>query len=165
MKNLKQLIKQNKLDWVNSNITEKNFPIQPEDNEKAEYKLFNFDRYISSEDAIKEMDKDDFRPATIRELLSWKDWNGKDFVVGLGSVWRGGLGNRYVPILYCDGEGRVLDLGWCGGVWHGNFRFLGVRKLLTKDLEPKTSKSLDILTLDGKEITIDGKVYMLELKK
>ena len=45
---LPYLISALKLDWVNSNITEANFPIQPEDNNfPKEDKVFHFNKDIS----------------------------------------------------------------------------------------------------------------------
>jgi hypothetical protein len=34
----------------------------------------------------KEIEKEGYRAANISELLSWKDWNDKDWVAALGSV-------------------------------------------------------------------------------
>lgn len=55
-KTLKKIIESKKFDWVNSVITEENFPKQ--EIRKGEYKLFHFKKYISSEDASKEMKMD-----------------------------------------------------------------------------------------------------------
>ena len=52
---LQKLIDNHKFNYTNSNITEDNFPIQQIS--KGEYKLFHFDKNISSKDAIKEMKK------------------------------------------------------------------------------------------------------------
>lgn len=80
MKTIKQLIKKHNFNWVNPNITEENFPVQ-ERKGKVEYKLFHFDCDISSEDAIKEMAREGYEPATITDLLTWGEWNGKDNVL------------------------------------------------------------------------------------
>jgi len=129
---LSDLIASLKLDWVNDNITEKNFPVLPKDEiqSEKEYKLFHFGRSISSEVAIVEMQKENFRPATTRELLSWalKNWDGKTVVVALGQIWRDSGAYRNVSVLYFGDDEHRLDLRWFGNVWNDRYRFLGVRK-------------------------------------
>lgn len=132
-KPLTTLIKQGKFSYVNSNITLENFPV--EEIRSDDYKLFHFDRYISSEDAVKEMEKEGFKPVNIYELLSWKEWNGKDPVVGLGSSCAV-RDARHVPCLRVW-YGRSLSLDWWFEVWFDCWRFLAVRtqSLGTKDTE------------------------------
>ncbi len=149
MKTLQSLIKSKKFDWVNSDI-EKNFKLG---NVRGEYKLFHFDRYISSDDAEKEMAKAGYLPANLTELLSWPDWNDKDWVVALGSVAevRGG---RSVPCLGRSGAGRGLSLGWGDGGWDADYRFLAVRNSESKKLSTGSSDSLTLpetLIINGVE--------------
>ncbi len=130
LQSLSDLITPLKLDYVNSNITEATFPVQPQDNDsEKEYKLFNFGS-ISSEDAIARMDKEGFRPATTREQLQWavKNWNGKDWVFALGQNWLDSDSYRQVSILFFREDERQLSLRWFGGVWSADCRFLAVRK-------------------------------------
>lgn len=121
---LSSLIAKHKFDWINSDITDTLFP-QPTEI-SYDYTLFYFDKYISSKDAIKEMEKEGYRAANIYELLLWEDWNKKDWVIALGSVAevRGFLG---VPSLYVGGSGRSLGLRWFDGDWSSGCRFLAVR--------------------------------------
>lgn len=121
---LETLIKKWKFDHISSDITDDQFS-QPT-KLGTDYKLYLFDRYISSEDAIKEMENEGYRPANIYELLLWKEWNEKDWVVALGSV---GLvsGGRGVPCLDEVGSKRCLGLYWWDGDWNGYYRFLAVR--------------------------------------
>ena len=142
---LESLIKKAKFDYVNSNITAANFPAPKTIN--TDFKLFHFDKYISSEDAIKEMEREGYSPANIYELLSWKEWNDKDVVVALGSV-AGFGGGRCVACLGWDDSLRYLDLYNFGGVWIGGWRFLGVRNSSTL----KSSSSLSSGTLILKKI-------------
>lgn len=120
---LDSLIRSLKFNWVNSDLTEERFPLTPV--RSSEYKLYHFDRHISSEDAISEMEKDGYIPASIHELLLWKDWNDKDFVVALGSVGEV-HGYRSVPYLDGDGSERGLSLCWWGYGWDSRYRFLAV---------------------------------------
>lgn len=136
------LIKGRKFDWVNENITVKNFPPQEV---STDFKLYHFGRYISSEAAIEEMKKDGYKPANIYELLLWPDWNGKDWVVALGSVCKVD-GNRYVACLLGDDSGRRLYLLWFDGDWGGSYRCLAVRNSDTATLGASPSETL---TLDS----------------
>lgn len=128
---LTKLIKQGNFYYVNSNITLETFP--PESIRSEEYKLFHFNRYISSDDAVKEMEKEGYAPANIYELLSWKGWNGTDWVVGFGSE-ASVIGGRGIPYLIGSGSGRDLSLSWRDGGWSAVCRFLAVR---TSSLETK----------------------------
>ena len=130
---LAEAIKDGTFDWKNGDIVEKNFPnIDHESGEQnLMVKLFHFGRDMSSEDAVKAMDKDGFRPATLRELLAYAvknpDEQRKYPIVGLGSFWQHLL-VRNVPCLDIDGGERLLYLLWWSYVWVGHYRFLAVRK-------------------------------------
>ena len=73
----------------------------------SEVEIFHFGKKMTSEEVIAELDKKGYEPASIYELLEYaeKDWNGKDLVVALGSVWRDLRGHRRVPDLD-GGSGR-----------------------------------------------------------
>lgn len=129
---LASLIKKRKFDWVNSSITEEAFP--PQEVRSSDYKLFHFDRFISSDDVISQMQEEGYEPANLYELLSWDEWNGEDWVVALGSVAKVN-GSRYVPCLNRGGAGRDLYLDIRDVGWNGFFRFLGVRTSGTQNLE------------------------------
>jgi hypothetical protein len=120
-------------DWKNDDIVEKNFPNQAhETGEKnLQVKLYYYDKDMSSEDVVSAMDKDGFRPATLRELLAYaaknSDEQRKPAIAGLGSVWSRG-DERFVPYFYLSGRQWKLCLSWWSGSWGGNYRFLAVRK-------------------------------------
>lgn len=128
---LADLIKDCKFDWVNDNITEKHFLIIKHSNGEVEMKLFHFNRTISSDQAIQEMDKEGYRPAELPELLAYAknnpDEQRKYPIVILGSVWRR-FGDRRVPYLYSDSDKRDLNLYWYDNDWDSYYRFLAVRK-------------------------------------
>lgn len=125
-------IARGKYDWVNDDITEAHFPTNIPADYDVEYKLFHFDRNILSEDAIREMEREGFRPGTLAELLTLGETQPelqKQFpVIALGSVWRGSDGYRNVPALDWDDDGRGLGLVWFEDDWDADFRFLAVRK-------------------------------------
>ena len=127
---LKEMIIAGNYDWINGDIKEKNFPLPTELLGKkitASNKLFHFNRSISSENAISEMNKAGYRPATLAELLALGEAypeQQKEFpIVALGSIWC-----RTVPGFgFVDFE-RRLGLAWFGIGWEYNYRFLAVRK-------------------------------------
>lgn len=125
MKTLKNYILDGKFDYVNQDI-ESNFTVEPI---RGEFKVFHFDRHISSEDAVKEIEKAGYLPAKLTELLSFasKEWNGEDWVVALGSVAKVD-GYRNVSALDGDDLERDLDLNYWDGGWRDGCRFLGVKE-------------------------------------
>lgn len=129
---LSDRIARGKYDWVNDYVTEEHFPTSISADYDAEYRLFHFDRDISSEVAIQEMEKEGFRPGTLAELLALGEAQPelqKQFpVIALGSLWRGSSGSRHVPALDWHGGRRELYLRWFGRDWDAPCRFLAVRK-------------------------------------
>lgn len=158
MKPLSSLIKEKKFDYVNSHITDDLFLI-PE-KISSDYKLFYFNRSISSEEAIKEMKAAGYLPANAWELLSWKEWNEEDLVVALGSVGKVG-GDRLVPYLGRRDSERYLNLYWWDSDWNADCRFLGVRDSSLSTSKPKKSAlgASDTLTLPA-ELIINGITYV-----
>lgn len=140
---LKSLIKAKKLDYVNFNITAKNFPAPKEIG--TDFKLFHFDKSIASEDVIKAMEAEGYHPADLYELLSF-DWNGTDWVAALGSVCEVD-GYRVVPHLDGGGSGRGLGLGWWVDGWDSLCRFLAVR--LSSDAKTSALGHSGILSLEA----------------
>ena len=128
---LAQMIEAGKYYWVNDDITAEHFPVKGE-SKQVEITLLHFDRYISSDEAVKEIDKMGYRPATLPELLalgaSQPELQRQFPIVALGSVWQGRYGDRYVPYLWDDGSGRYLDLDWFDDGWNPGDRFAVVRK-------------------------------------
>ncbi|MDD2354362.1 MAG: hypothetical protein PHH52_02255 [Patescibacteria group bacterium] len=134
-KTVEQVIADSNYDWKNDDITAQHFPVSPEMiGKKAEVsaKLFHFNRGISSDDVISEMDKAGYRPATLMELLVlgflFPELQRQFPIVALGSVWHSARGSHHVPYLSVDGSERSLYLLWFGGDWGPHCRFLGVRK-------------------------------------
>ncbi len=129
---LVELIKDCRFDYVNLDITEKNFPITNRPSGEVEMKVFHFNQVIGSDEAIREMEKEGYRPAELPEALAYAkanpDEQRKHPIVILGSVWRDFDGDRVVPCLdEWDGD-RELRLPWYDRRWHGDCRFLAVRK-------------------------------------
>lgn len=128
---LAALIKRGNFDYVASSITAEHFPDSSANPMavEANFKVYHFDRPISSEGIIKEMEKDGYRPVNLRELLAYcqNGWDGTDWVVALGQTWRDGYGDRGAPYAWGGWGGRKLCLFWCDEVWFPFCRFLAVR--------------------------------------
>ncbi|MCX6798155.1 MAG: hypothetical protein NTX66_03030 [Candidatus Falkowbacteria bacterium] len=141
---LDEMIAAGNYDDKNGDINADHFPLPVELNGQAievKAKLFHFNRLINRKNAIAEMDKAGYRPATIAELLALGEAQPelqKQFpILALASVWQDGDGDRSVAYLCADGGRRELELSWFGNVlgglgdFSGGCRFLAVRKELS----------------------------------
>lgn len=160
---LSKLIASKKFDYINSNIKDDIFP-EPK-NISSDYRLYHFNRDISSEAAIKEMVKDGYRAANIYELLKWPDWNEKDLVVALGSVGEVN-GARRVPRLGRYDSKRDLNLNNWDGDWDDYYRFLAVAEdsnsaLKTSETKKKELGNLSDLTLESAIKTVKEAGYVI----
>ena len=129
---VEQMIKAGKFDWFNDDVTSRHFPSNEKGVAEVLVYLVNFNRDISSEDAVKELDRQGLRPATLRELLALgvaqPDLQRNNPIVALGSRWRDSIGRVLVPYLDGRGSSRFLYLDWWGGGWLSDWRFAAVRK-------------------------------------
>ncbi len=127
---LQEMIVAGKYDWKDSNVTEKNFPKVSGD-KNVFCKLFHFNRSISSKEAIAEMDKTGYRPATLFELLAlgakYPGLQHQFPIVALDSVLTGVDGDRRVPPCLRVCGWRELGLVWSDRDWSDDYRFLAVR--------------------------------------
>lgn len=146
--NLEKLIALGKFDYVNENITLSNFPPQEV---RGAVEIFRFDKVMTTDEVLKEIDTKGYEPAHLYELLEYakKGWDRENFVVAIGSVWRDPSGRRSCAYLGRRGSGRGLSLDWFVGGWRGICRFAGVKKLS----ETKTSEALP------SELIINGETY------
>lgn len=120
-------------DWSDLDIISRNFPITRRGKSKVAVELIHFNRYISTDEALRELDRMGYRPAELNELLAfgekYPDVQRGFPVIALGSVWLSPDGSRCVSCLD-DGSGsaRSLDLSWVEGDWSDLCRFAAVRK-------------------------------------
>lgn len=131
-RNVKEAIELGKYDWTNNDINDKNFKTERKGKANFEIELIHFNRPISSENALKEIEENNYRPAELHELLAlgekYPDLQREFPIVALSSVWQDPDGDRDVPCLVKDGSGRRLRLRWLGFDWGGLWRFAVVRK-------------------------------------
>lgn len=134
-RSISESVKAGRYDYANSDVTDEHFTAEEYEKGKKEqsFKLYCFDgKETESDWVIAQMDKDGFRPATVRELLAFGEKNPelqRQFpIIALRQSWVYRNGNRSVACLAgCDTE-RELGLGWYDRGWHGRCRFLAVRK-------------------------------------
>lgn len=135
---LKVMIKAGQYNWVNDDITHKQFPHDTsQGTEEVAIEVVHFNRYIEIRAVVTELEAMGMRPATIEELLAlgakFPDLQWEYPIVALGSVWAAPSGIDYVPHLYKDDSGRGLGLyswwrGAWGLVWDDDYRFMAVCK-------------------------------------
>ena len=143
---LKNLIKPLKLDWVGSDVTDDNFP---DNGERGKVEILQFNKSLSTEEVLEKMKKMGYRPATLHEMLSWaKEWNRKDAIVALGSIWQTPNGFRRVGCLYNHDSQRELGLCCLDRVWDDHYPFAVVRKSLKSNhsiLCPHCNKEIKLV--------------------
>lgn len=123
---LEILIRAQKFDQVNPEITNELFPIP--DRVWNNYVEFHFGEFISSEEAVERIRAEGYEPANSHELLLWNRWNGENPVIALGSLTKID-GRKKVLSLHSFWSRRCLDLILRDNIWIAyRCHFLGVRK-------------------------------------
>jgi hypothetical protein len=121
---------------VDFDITSRNFPTKRKGTAKIEVELIHFNRRISTDEALRKLDRMGYRPAELRELLAFGEKYPevqREFpVVALGSVWLARSGSRRAPCLDWDDsdhssclELSIVEFDW---TWTESCRFAAVRK-------------------------------------
>lgn len=133
---VEQLVGDGEYDWCNTDIVSRNFPSMMGTEIRAQIDIYlvSFDRRISSEGVITEMEILGLRPATIVELLALGAQHPdiqRDYqIAALGSTWSFDSGDLDLDVPYLGGSGsdRYLFLFWWGSGWSPYWRFAAVRK-------------------------------------
>ena len=122
--------------YANPDINERNFPLSGPAADVSDI-LTVSQKDLGGKDMTTaeiegDSDRKGYRQATLAEQLAYAKakWNGKDWVVALGSSWVNPDGGRDVPFLYEVGGGRRLHLHWGDPEdrWNEDCLFLVVRK-------------------------------------
>lgn len=128
---LEEMVAAGRYDRKNTDITAGHFPLVRSGAMDVGIVLVHFNRYITSDEALRELDKMGFRPAKLEELLAFgarfREVQREFPIMALGSVWRH-FGPRRVPCLWGSSGRRRLSLLWFGHVWDESCRFAAVRK-------------------------------------
>lgn len=127
-----EMVKAGNYLYVEPEIIKENFPLDDEGKTEEDIFILHFDRAITSEQAIAEMDKQGLRPATSTHALHfgsrYPEEQRKYPIIFLGSLWKDSDGDCYVPCLEVDDRGRKLSLIWINSSWIAIIRFAAVRK-------------------------------------
>jgi len=129
---LKQMVDLGRYSYINENISPKIFPKTAKGKINYDTKLIYFFKYINSVDALKDLDIEGLRPATIEELLAfgaqYSEFQIKFPIFALGSPCDI-LGIRQIP--YLGGvhhKERTLSLYYWDYLWMGSYSFLVIPK-------------------------------------
>lgn len=131
---LEHMIALGRYDWKNSDIKPKHFPVKGEGKVDVEITLVHYNRVMSTDDVLKDLDARGLRPIKIEELLALganektRDLQREFPIIALGSVWQDLSGSRRCPCLDRDGSKRPLSLGWFVLGFDEFCRFGAVRK-------------------------------------
>lgn len=132
-KSLAEMIAAGRYDSFNSDINAEHFPVEGKGKQEKGIRLFHFNRIMTSEQVIAEMDKAGYRSVLIEELLvlgsTYPELQRQFPILALGSVWQNPGGSRHVAYLCWGDAERRLDLHWLGINWDDGYRFAGVRKV------------------------------------
>ncbi|MCC6639241.1 hypothetical protein IT409_01635 [Candidatus Falkowbacteria bacterium] len=124
---LEEMIALGRYDWCNHEITSKRFPIVGDGIQEINFHLINFGRSITTEEARRELARQDLMPAKIEHLLAFAakfpDEQKQFPIISLNSfsLIRGGC--RYVSLGY-TGNQRELNLDLDDDCWRDYYRFL-----------------------------------------
>ena len=125
-------VKAGHYDWVDQNINSHNFSTTQKGSRRVEMKLIHFGRAISSQEALKEIDRMGYRPAELHEILAfgreYPEVQRKFPIIGLASVWRDVRDDARVPYLDRNGSKRNLNLNWLENDWNEICRFAALSK-------------------------------------
>ncbi len=130
---LQEMVDAGRYDWVHSDVTQEHFPIEGEGTQEVDLVLVHLNKWVGTEDAEDEINKQSLRLADIVELLAfgakYPDIQKQFSIVALRSVWMRLCTCRYMPFLdkYSNGRLRSLPLYWCERDWCDTWRFLAAR--------------------------------------
>jgi hypothetical protein len=123
-------------DFINPNITEKNFPVTKGDT-NVEAVLLKPYFFITHEEILAYMERKGLRPATTAELnafgSNFKNEQLEHIIVGLGSLWLDTKSDvNYVTYLWAHGwkdmRGRCIELSLVSNLRVHEARYLAIRK-------------------------------------
>jgi len=125
-------VKAGHYDWVDSDITSRNFPTKRKGTAEVAVELIHFNWYFWTDRVLRELDEMGYRPAELHELLAF----GEKYpeiqrgfpIFALGSIWQDRGGNRRVPYLGRSGWERELGLARLERCWSMVCRFAAVKK-------------------------------------
>lgn len=129
---VEELVRLGKYDSANPDINSQNFRTDRRGKTEVVIHVVPLDRYISLDEAVRELDKMGLRPAELHELLAFgaafPDKQRELPITALGSRRRSWDGPWDVPTLWGYSACRGLYLDWWISGVYPNYRFAAVRK-------------------------------------
>jgi len=127
-----ELVLAGNYNYTNHNINSRNFPVRRTTSVSREIVLLEFDREISSEEAIVEAAKQGLERPVYEDALYFgvehPEVQRERPVVFLHEPWRYPGGYLSVLYLWSSAGHRELYLSWFGSRWDCYYRFAFVRK-------------------------------------
>lgn len=124
---LKDILAKKSWYYVNSDITEENFPV-PEKIETEGYKIIRMDKSFTSQEVLERIKKEGCRPANIYELAIFANEHPEEFakekytwMIAFGSDYVDSDGCHRVPLVYARDDGDfgfrlgIFEFPWVGG--------------------------------------------------
>ena len=116
----------------NSNIDSENFPSGRSEETELFLEFVCFDKGMTSDEVMKEIDEKGLRPATLKELLAFcATYPGIDDIklaVALGSVWEDWTTAQSVPYMWNHNGKLGIGLEYIEVVWNKECWFAVVQK-------------------------------------
>jgi len=130
---IEQMVVAGNYDSVSTSITQEHFPIQGEGRQEKEVTLFHFNRWIFSEEVIREMSKLGYQPAEPEDIFAFgiqhRNIQRQFPVLALGSPWQHSHHRKgYVVRLEGDHTIRSLNLRLFNLKSSPHYRFAAVHK-------------------------------------
>jgi hypothetical protein len=134
---LAKMIEAGNFDWRDDDVNPLNFPDLEEEKNlnkviRLKAKIFNFEKAISSENILEELDREGYRPATLVELLALAKVDPglqeRFTIVSLGSTWTNIIDSRRAPCIRVYRGERELNTDGLEGAWVTSYNFLAIRK-------------------------------------
>ena len=138
---LTEMIEAGHYQFVDPEIAKINLSVKPELFTTSGLRQVQFDSSMSTGEILNSLPHNNFRPATVEQLLAFGAANPeeqrKHAVVALASSFKAPDGESYVFCLVSDGSKRGLVLFWSGYEWNENYRFLAsIERINTGFLRP-----------------------------
>lgn len=128
---IEETIKLGKYGEIGPHLTSQNFPTERKGKAEIKMELIQFNRSISTEEVLKELDQMGYRPTELKELSALGAMcPDLQKVIALGSVlFFPTDGSHHAPAFTFNKDGkRSLNIYWLGNNWSKSWRFAAVHK-------------------------------------
>lgn len=131
-RSIEEGIKAGCYDWVSSKIIDSKFAVVRQGIKEVSILFLHFNKLISTDSVLKELQRKGYQPANLQELLSigehFPDIQRQFSIVALGSIYRSAGDITYAPCLSSCHLWRALYTYRTEGPWDEFSRFAVVLK-------------------------------------